>query len=155
MVALFPRQATNDFRGQKLALWIFGLVLLMKAAISLGSTFNAHQAAGQADGIPLDTFGEAAARAFLSIFMLLGWSNLMLCVVGIVVLARYRGLVPMMFAVWLFYDAGKRAIFSVAPIVRAGGSGGSLVNLIILALMVAGFALSLVPSKRSGTTIAS
>jgi hypothetical protein len=51
---ILPRQVDNTYRGYKLALWLFGLLVLMKAGISLGTIFNGYTAASSADGIPLD-----------------------------------------------------------------------------------------------------
>lgn len=140
---LFPARAGNDYGGRTAGLWLFGLLVFLKSAISLASVFNAHEAASSADGIPLDSYPPGAAREVLTTFMLLGWSNFALCVVAIVVLLRYRALVPLMFAVWLFYDAGKRLMFLVVPLERVGGSSGMLINLVLLGLTLAGFALSL------------
>ena len=53
---ILPRQADNTYRGYKVALGLFGLLVLMKAGISLGTIFNGYAAASSADGIPLDTF---------------------------------------------------------------------------------------------------
>ncbi len=54
---LLPRRVDNTYRGHKLALWLFGLVVLLKLVISLNSIFNGRTVASSADGILLDTFG--------------------------------------------------------------------------------------------------
>src|SRR5438034_4863438 len=96
---ILPRQVDNTYRGRKLALWLFGLLVLMKAGISLGTIFNGYTAAGSADGIPLDTFTPAGARAVVSLFALWGLSQLMICLLCVSVLVRYRAMVPFTFAV--------------------------------------------------------
>ena len=60
---LLPRQVDNTYRGYKLALWLFALVVLVKVAMSVNSIFNGHTVASSADGIPLDTFTPAGAQA--------------------------------------------------------------------------------------------
>lgn len=139
---LAPRVADNRYRGIKLGLWLYVPLLLLRAGTSVASVFNAHDAASLADGIPVDTFGAPAARAFLSLFMLLGWSNLMVVVLGLIVLLRYRSLIPAMLAVWLVADLGKRAILAVAPIERTVNPGLAI-NLTILGLTVLALVLSL------------
>src|SRR6185295_9158084 len=42
---LLPRHADNSYRGSKIALWLFGLVVLLKLVIALNSLFNGHQVA--------------------------------------------------------------------------------------------------------------
>ena len=138
-----PRQVDNTYRGYKLALWLLGLVVLMKVAMSVNSIFNGRKVAMSADGIPLDTFTPAGAQAVVSLFAAWGLGQLMLCLLCIVVLARYRALVPFMFALLLLEQLGRRLIFLVMPIVRTGTSPGFFVNLALLALMVVGLALSL------------
>jgi hypothetical protein len=140
---LLPRQVDNTYHGYKLALWLFALVVLVKVAMSLNSIFNGHKVASSADGIPLDTFTPAGAQAVVSLFAAWGLGQLILCLLCIVVLARYRALVPFMFALLLLEHLSRRLIFFVMPIVRTGTPPGLFVNLALLALMVVGLALSL------------
>lgn len=57
---LLPQRIDNSFRGYRLALWLFGLVMLVKTGIGVGTIFNGHNAAINADGIPLDTFAPSS-----------------------------------------------------------------------------------------------
>jgi hypothetical protein len=140
---LLPERADNTYRGHKFALALLALLLFIKTAISLGSIFNGHTAASSADGIPIDTYTPAGARTVVSLFGLLGLSNFIVCLTGMVVLLRYRSLVPSMFALLLLYDLGRRLILYMMPIERIGTPPGSAINLVILALGAVGLALSL------------
>ena len=140
---LLPRHVDNTYHGYKLALWLFAVVVFMKLAMSLNSIFNGHFVARSADGIPLDTFTPAGARAVVSLFAAWGLAQLIICLLCIVVLARYRALVPFMFALLLLEFLSRRVILLVLPIVRTGTPPGYVVNLVLLALMVLGLALSL------------
>lgn len=140
---LLPQPADNTYRGHKLALVLFVLLLIMKGAISLGSIFNGRTAASSADGIPIDSYTPAGARAVVSLFGVLGLSNLMIVLVGLVVLLRYRSLVPFMFALFVLQDVSRRMILQVMPIARTGTPPGSTITLVILGVMVVGLALSL------------
>jgi len=140
---LLPERADNLHRGHRLALWLFGLLLLMKTGISLSIIFNGRTAATSADGIPIDSYTPAGAQTVLSLFALVGLYNLILCIVGIVVLVRYRSLVPLMFGLFLLQQLGRSLILQLLPIVRTGTPPGSAMNLVMLALMVVGLALSL------------
>jgi hypothetical protein len=147
---LLPQRADNTYRGQKLALWIFGLAVLMKGTIGLNSIFNGHTVASSADGIPLDTFTPAGAQAVVSLFALLGLSHVVICLLCIVVLVRYRALIPFMFALLLLEHLSRRLILLALPIVRTGAPPGFVVNLILLALMIAGLGLSLWNREAGG-----
>jgi hypothetical protein len=140
---LLPPRADNAYRGHKSALWLFGLVVLVKMGIGGGTLFNGRMAATNADGIPLDTFGSAGAQAFVSIFAAWGLSQLMLSAVALLVLLRYRSLVPFMFTVLLFEHVVRRVIFLVLPMPRLGSPPGFWINVALLGLMAVGLMLSL------------
>lgn len=142
-MTLFPQRADNACRGHPLALWCFGLVVLVKLGISLGSIFNGYGAATSADGIPLDTFPPGAAQTVLALFALLGLANLIICLVCIVALVHYRALVPLMFALLLLYQASRRIILYFLPVPRTGAPPVSAINLSLLAVMIVGLMLSL------------
>jgi hypothetical protein len=140
---ILPRRADNTYPGHGLALVLFALLLLMKAGISLGTIFNGYKAATSADGIPLDSYTPAAARTVVSLFALWGLTNFVIFLIGLVVLVRYRGLVPFMFALLLFQQLGRYLVLQLLPIVRIGAPPGTVINLVLLALMIVGLALSL------------
>ena len=140
---LLPRHIDNTYHGRKAALWLFALLVLMKSAISLNSIFNGHSVATSADGIPLDTFTPAGAQAVVSAFAAWGLAQLVICLLCLLALARYRAMIPFMFALLLLEHLSRRLLFWLMPIVRTGTPPGFYVNLMLLALMVAGLALSL------------
>ena len=140
---LFPRRADNDYGGRKVALWIFGLVVFVKLVMGLNTTFNGRSVASSADGIPLDTYPPAAAQAFVTVFALLGVAHVVIALLCVLVLVRYRALVPLMFAFLLLEHLGKRLVVRMLPIERVGAPPASVINLALLTLMVVGLALSL------------
>ena len=145
---LLPRHIDNTFPGHKLALWLFGVLVFMKTSIGLGTIFNGRNAAVSADGIPLDNFGAEGAQAFVSLFAAWGLAQATIGLLCVVVLARYRALVPLMYALLLLEHLLRKLIFVVMPIPRTGEAPGYLINLALVALMVVGLALSL---RRRGS----
>jgi hypothetical protein len=140
---LLPERIDNTYHGYKLALWLFGLVLLMKVGISVATIFNGYVVASSADGIPLNTFTPAGARTVVSLFALWGLSHLMICLLCILVLLRYRSMIPFMFGLLLVEQLSRKAILQIMPIVTTGTSSGSAINLALLTMMVIGLVLSL------------
>jgi hypothetical protein len=140
---LLPRRVDNAYRGHKLALWLFGLLVFMKTSIGIGTIVNGRNAATSADGIPLDSFGPAGAQAFVSIFAAWGLAQVTIGMLCILVLVRYRALVPFMFALLLLEHLGRKLIFVVMPIARTGDAPGYFINLALVGLMVVGLVLSL------------
>lgn len=146
---LLPRHADNAYRGHQVGLWLFGLVVLMRVLMSLNSIFNGYSIASGADGIPLSTYDPAAAHTVVSLFALLGLAILVICLICILVLARYRSLVPLMFVLLLFHYLGGRLVLHFLPIVRTGTPPGFYVNLGLMIVMVAGLMLSLRPGHSA------
>jgi hypothetical protein len=140
---VLPRQIDNAYRGSRLALWILGVVVLGKTAISLNSIFNGRVVASSADGIPLDAYPGSAAAAVVSLFGIWGVGHLVLCLLTALALVRYRSVVPFMFLVLLLEQLARKAVLHFLPITRSGVAPGSYVNQVLLAAMVIGFGLSL------------
>jgi hypothetical protein len=146
---LLPQRADNTYRGHKLALWLFGFIVFVKTAIGGGTLFNGRVAAMNADGIPLDTFGAAGAQAFISIFAAWGLSQLMLSAIAILVLVRYRSLVPFMFTLLIFEHVIRRVIFVVLPMPRTGSAPGFWINVALVGIMAVGLILSLLRRREA------
>jgi hypothetical protein len=146
---LLPSAADFTYRGSRIALWLLGLVLLLKIAIALGAIFNGHYAATVADGIPIDSYTPQGAQAFLALFALLGLSQFMLGALGVVLLLRYRALVPLFLLVLLIEYIARKGVAAYMPIVRTGQAPGGAINWAIFGVMALAFILSLRQSTRA------
>jgi hypothetical protein len=141
---LLPKQVDNRFAGNRAAAWLLGLFIGLKLVMSLNSIVNTASVASGADGIPLDSYGPAAAREVLLLFSLLSLGQLMLAVIALTVLVRYRALVPFMYVVLLAEHVGRRLIIQSYTVEHVGPrAAGSYVNLALLALLTLGLVLSL------------
>lgn len=143
---LFPRSFDNSYRGHRVGLWLFALLVVMKTIISMNSIINGDVVASSADGIPLDTYPSAAAQTIVALFGLLGLSRLMTALLSIVVLIRYRSMVPLLFVLLLVEHLGGKLILRWSPIVRTGTPPAPVIHLVLLTLMIAGLVLSLLPA---------
>jgi hypothetical protein len=143
LTQFLPKSADNAYRGQVLALWILALVVLLKSIMSLNSVFNGYSVASAADGLPLDTYPPAAARTVVALFGAWGVGQLMLCLIGVLVLVRYRSLVPFVLALFLLEQLTRKLVLALLPIARTGTPPGYFVNLGLLAIMIAALALAL------------
>ena len=143
MSLLLPDTFDNKYRGHRVALWLFGLLLLMKTAMGINCAFNGRTILITADGVPVDTYPPAAAQTIVALFALYGFFQLLLSVLGTGALVRYRSAVPLMFAVFLLEHAGRKLILWLIPMVRVGHPPATAVNLALLILILAGLALSL------------
>ena len=138
-----PKRIDNKYRGHKLALWLFAVVVVVKILQSVSVLSDAYSIAMYADGIPLDTYPRAAAQTVVAIFAVASLYRLLICVVCVLVLVRYRSIVTFMLALLAVEYLGREFIFHFVPLVRTGTPPGPVVNLVLFALTVVGLALSL------------
>ena len=138
-----PQRIDNAYRGHKLALWLFGLVVLVRIAQSLLVIFNGYYTVRNADGIPLDAYAPAPAQTILALFALYALSRLFILLLCVLVLVQYRSAIPFMFALLMLNYLAAQLSVRFVPIVRTGTPPGSVVNLVLFALMIVGLALSL------------
>jgi hypothetical protein len=140
---LLPQPIDNKYSGSKIALWLFGLIVLVHILQSVVVIVNGYSIAQSADGIPLERYPAAAAQTILAIFMISSLRRLIISLICAAVLFRYRSAVPLMFVVLGLSYLGGQVIFQFVPIVRVGTPPGVIVNLIMFCLTVVGLALSL------------
>ena len=132
----------NGYTGYRAALWLLGLFIAVKLAMSLNSIFNTAAVAQGADRIPLDTFEPEAARTVLTLFALMMLGQLALALIALVTLIRYRTLVPFVYLVLLGEQLARRIIVSGSVLPRAGDASAAFyVNCGLLTLLTAGLVL--------------
>jgi hypothetical protein len=147
---LLPRRMDDEYRGHKLALWLFGLVIAMKGVQSLAIIFDGYSTARDADGIPLDSFTPAVAQTVVAIFAQGSLWRLFFCLLCVLVLLRYRSAVPLMFGLLALNYLAAQLVFIFVPLPRVGAPVGPLVNLMLFVVMLVGLALSLWRRGGSG-----
>ena len=140
---LLPQRIDNTYRGYKVALWLFGLVVGVMITQSVFVIFNGYSTIMNADGIPLDTYPPAAAQTIVALFALRALSRLIISLLCVLVLVRYRSATPFMFAVLLLNFLATQLILQFIPMVRIGTPPATIVNRVMFALMIIGQALSL------------
>ena len=151
LARLFPHQFDNRFEGHRAALWLLAVLVGLKLIVSVNSIVNTEAVARGADGFPLASYGGDGARAVLMLFALGAVANLALGLVGLAALVRYRAMVPFVLLLALVDHAGRRLVVQAYAIERADAAPAAFaINLTVLALLVAGLALSLWPRARGG-----
>src|SRR4051812_1079235 len=98
---LLPQRIDNTYRGYKVALWLFGLVVGVRITQSVFVIFNGYSTAKNADGIPVDTYTPAASQAVVALFAQGALSRLIISLLCVLVLVRYRSAIPFMFVLLL------------------------------------------------------
>lgn len=146
---LFPDAIDNSYQGNKLALWILGTILLIRFPMYLNSILNSRQVLVSADGIPLGNYPGAAAGTIAALFSLLGFSRLILCLLALLSLVRYRSVVPLMFVLMILQYVGASIILLFHPMVTTVHPFGTYFNPVLLVGMSVGLVLSLSIQNRA------
>lgn len=153
--SLFPAIADNQYRGRWSALIFFIPALFMKAAIGwnmagLNPYFEPAAILTEMDGIPLNSFVPEAREAILFFAMAWGFSMVLISLVGVLALVRYRALLPVSILLLLMEQGGRKAF---DMLLAATGSHSppaaeaSLINIALTGLLIAAFVLSVIPRR--------
>ena len=149
---VFPRQVDNSFGGHRAALWLLGLFVVLKLVMSVNSMLNTASIA-TGDGLPLDSYGPAAARAVLMLFSLSALGQLALAAIALTVLIRYRAMVPFIYLVLLGEQLARRVIVQSYTVPRTETSPVIwFLTFGLVGLLTLGLILSLLPARKRGST---
>lgn len=145
---LLPQTIDNTYQGRKLGLWLFVLIVALRSLQSVFIIFNGYDTVTKADGVPLATYPPAAAQTIVGMFALSSLSRLIICLICVIVVVKYRRAVPFMFVILGITYLGGLVMQQFIPIVRVGSPPGVIVNLVSFGLVLVGLVLSL--WKRPG-----
>lgn len=154
---LFPRTIDNEYRGHVLALWLFVPILLLKTVMGFNvAGFNpwvtSRYILQTADGVPVESFSAYGASVVVFMFASWGLGLLILALLSIVVLIRYRRMLPLMILAVTLEQVGRKGIALINPILSAGDgqvSAGFWINWGFSAALVLSLALSLLKVEKA------
>jgi hypothetical protein len=140
---ILPERIDNRYRGHRLAFWLFIPITLQKLALSLTHLFKADGGAQSISTMPLDTYPASAAQNIVGLMARNGLEQLLLGALLVLVLLRYRAMIPLMYVLIVVHYVGSRGVAQMKPLVLAGTSGASTPTLVIALLSAIGLVLSL------------
>jgi hypothetical protein len=129
--ALFPAEVSNQFRGHRAALWGFGLLTVITLGRSLVHIFKYDGGAQSIATIPLYSYSDAASSTLIGLFALWGLAQLLLGLVYLVVLIRYRTLIPLMLLTFAVEWLARLGLSEFKPIETLGTAPASVGNLAV------------------------
>ena len=158
---LFPRQIDNaGYRGHVLAIWLFVPVVLVKLLMGfnvagLNPFTRSRQILISADGVPVDSYPPEAATHLVFTFAAWGLALFVLALLSLIVLLRYRAMLPLMILALTIEQVGRKVQSSLMlpPPATASLSIGAMINWGLSAALVLALALSLLKVRpRSDAT---
>ena len=151
LARLFPTTITNHFPGQKIALWLFIPLTAVTLWRSQHHIFAADGGAQSIATIPLDSYSEAGANTVITIFAFWGLSQLLIGLIGLIALIRYRALIPMLYLLFILEYAVRIGIAHFKPIELSGTAPGGVINIPFVLVGSILLILSLIPPRGSGS----
>ena len=140
--AVFPRIATNDYRGHPIAVWVLVAIAIVTWARSLIHIFRFDGGAQSIATLPLDQYTPEGAAAVVMVFALWGLSQLLLGVMLAIVLWRYRSLVPLMYLLLIAEYVGRLLLALWKPAETLSRPPGAVANVVFPILAAAMFLLA-------------
>ncbi|MEO6392875.1 MAG: hypothetical protein ABIP75_13590 [Pyrinomonadaceae bacterium] len=140
---LFPKTVDNRFRGYRVALWLYVLLVFSKIGTALLHILSPDGGAQSISTIPLNAYPAGAAQNIIALFARMGMVQLLLGSVFVVVLLRYRALIPLMYGLMVLSYLGDRMAGYFKPLVLGGISGAAAPAMLFMAATVLGLVLSL------------
>ena len=149
---IFPARFDNQFPGCPPGLWLFVPVVLVKLAIGSNSLFNTRFVAETVDGIALSRFPSEAASAVTAFFAIWGMGQVILALLGLLALLRYRAMIPFFYLLMVIEQVGRSSVFLIHPAAQMAGpalapsrASPTDMNAVMLIVLIIGLALSIAP----------
>lgn len=146
LATLLPAQADNTVRGMKLPVYVFMLISIISTVRSLIHLFAPDGGAGSIAGMDLSVAG---ADGIIFAFALWGSSQLIYALIQLVVVFRYRSLVPFMYVLLILETLLRQLVGHMKPVTFAHTPPGAIGNYIFLPLAVLMLALSFWNHKKA------
>jgi len=147
---LFPKTADNNYMGHFLGMLIL-MAFVAKSFLS-GSIhmFASDGGAMSIASVALDQFSGGGAESVITMFGLWGMEQFVIGLIALVILLRYRGLVPMMALVYAVEYAGRMASSLFTPgLVTAHTPPGAAADMILVPLTLVMLVLTLYIPKKN------
>lgn len=146
---ILPPVITNVFPGRRLALWLFVPLMLVTLWRSQHHLLAADGGAQSIAHIPLNAYPEPAAATIVGLFALWGLSQLILAFLQLLVLLRYRSMIPLFYLLSLIeYSVRATYIPAFRPIPTTATAPGAVINVPIAAVSLGLLLLSIWPRRE-------
>ena len=143
MSKILPERTNHQYEGNKLALYFFYVITLVTIGRSLVHIFSLDGGAQRIATIPLDSYSEEASDVVIHIFAEWGLAQLLFGILYLIVLWKYKSLIPLMYLFIAIEYSGRLFLTLYKPIILEGTAPGYVGNYIMIPLALIMFSLSL------------
>jgi hypothetical protein len=147
---LLPAKIDNVIRGSKIPFYVFALYAIVSTVRSLIHLLSPDGGAGTIAGMDLSVVG---ADGIIFAFALWGSSQLLFAIIQLLVVWRYKSLVPFMYLMLALEVLLRELVGAMKPVIFAHTPPGAIGNQLILPLAVLMLALSLWSAYRQADKV--
>ncbi len=147
---LLPAKIDNTLRGSKIPFYVFALFAIVSLVRSCIHLLAPDGGAGSIAGMDLSVAG---ADGIIFAFALWGSSQLMLAIMQLLVVFRYRSFVPFMYLMLMLEVLLRELVGKMKPVTFAHTPPGAIGNQLILPLAALMLAWSVWSAYREGKQI--
>ncbi len=147
---LFPKVADNNYKGHKIAKWVL-MIYVFKSFFS-GSVhlFAPDGGAQSIASIALDQFTQGGSDTVITIFGMWGLEQLVIGIIAVVILLRYKSLIPMLWCVYAIeYTLRGIAHFFTPGVYSVSTPPGALADKLLIPLAILMLLIALFTSKKA------
>jgi hypothetical protein len=140
---LFPERVDNRYLGHSLGLWLFAPIALMKLGFGTVHIVRPDGGAQSVSTIPLDAYPADAAQNIVALMSRMGVEQLLIAAIFLIVLLRYRAMIPLMYALSVSYYLLLQGVALMKPLALTGTSGANTPVLALTIISCVGLVFSL------------
>ena len=144
---LLPAHIDNTIRGTKIPFYIFTLYAMVSTVRSGIHLLSPDGGAGTIAGLDLSVAG---ADGIVFAFALWGSSQLLFALIQLLVVVRYKSLVPFMYLMLMLEVLLRELVGAMKPVTFAHTPPGAIGNQLVLPLAALMLVLSLWSANRPG-----
>ena len=141
---ILPKQVDNQFKGDKFVIAVFGIIVIFTLVRSVIHILAPDGGASSIAGINTSVAGGSN---IISMFAFWGLSQLLLGIVYLVVLLRYRSLIPLMYILVIAEYSGRILIGLAKPLIVSHTPPGAIGDYVLVPLAIIMLILSLLALK--------
>jgi hypothetical protein len=145
---ILPPQIDNTIHGSKIPFYVFALYAIVSTARSLIHLLATDGGAGSIAGLDLSVSG---ANGIIFAFALWGSSQLILALIQLLVVFRYRSLIPFMYILLALEILLRELVGKMKPVTFAHTPPGAIGNQLILPLALLMLAIALWTGMKAVT----
>ena len=151
MNILLPEVADNKFKGNRIAYWVLWIYVLKSFFAGFVHMFASDGGAQSIGSVKLDSFTQGGADSVVTMFGLWGMEQFVIGLIVLVILWRYKSLIPLAWAIYAIEYSGRALSHVFTPgLVTEHTPPGVMVDTVLVPLAIAMLIFAIFTTKRDG-----